>query len=61
MLYVVLISTMTKSNLRGIIFYLMEDHILSSTSKSSSIIEGSQDRDSGRKVKAETENKAMKE
>lgn len=37
---------MTKSNLRGIIFYLMEDNILSSTSKSSSIIEGSQDGDS---------------
>lgn len=37
---------MTKSNLRGIIFYLMEDNILSSTSKSSSIIKGSQDGDS---------------
>lgn len=37
---------MTKSNLREVIFYLMEDNILSSTSKSLSIIEGSQDGDS---------------
>lgn len=30
---VALINTMTKSNLREVIFYLMEDNILSSTSK----------------------------
>lgn len=45
---VALISTMTKNNLREIIFYLMEDNVLSSTSKSSFIIEGSQDGDSRR-------------
>lgn len=40
---VALINTMTKSNLREVIFHLMEDNILSSTSKSLSVIEGSQD------------------
>lgn len=51
---VALINTMTKSNLREVIFHLMEDNILSSTSKSCLSLREVRTGTQGRNLKAET-------